>query len=72
MNVYLNLTFGTTGGKLYTMRIPNAQDSTVASPVRNAMNKLIDAGCIKTKYGDLSSRESAKLVRTTTTPCEMD
>ena len=66
MNVYLNLTFGTTEGKLYTMRIPNASDQAGAPQIKNSMNKLIGANCIKTNRGDLNSRKDARLVRVTT------
>ena len=65
MNVYLNLIFGTTEGRLHTMRIPHAVDQTIATPIKNSMNKLIESGCIRTGRGDLSSREGARLVRVT-------
>ena len=65
MNVYLDLIFGTTDAKLFTLRVPNAADSDNPSPVKNSMNKLIDANCIDTKRGDLSKRERARLVRST-------
>ena len=67
MNVYLNLTFATTEGKQFTMRVPDAVDSASAAPVKNSMDSLIEAGCIKTKYGDLSERLKASLVRVTST-----
>jgi len=65
LNVHLNLIFGTTEGKLYTLRVPNAVDSAFAAPVVDSMDRIIDAGSVRTNRGDLATREGAALVRTT-------
>ena len=62
MNVYLNLTFGTAEGKAYNLRVPNASDSADSLLVKNAMDALIEANCIKTSSGDITSREKAQRV----------
>ena len=65
MNVYINLTFGTAEGRLFTMRVPRAVSSASSSLVRNAMDALINANCIKTSGGDLVARERASIVKVT-------
>ena len=66
MNVYINLTFVTSEGKRYTMRIPKAVSSPGVSLIKNSMNGLITANCVKTNKGDLIARDSAQVVRVTT------
>ena len=65
MNVSLSLTFGTTEGKLFTMRVPNAMNNVGSPAVKDAMDKLIESNCIETKRGDLASREKARILRVT-------
>jgi len=72
MNVYMALTFGTTEGKLYTMRIPRAVESAGASLVKNAMDALIGLDCIGTSRGDLFNRKGAKIIKVTHQDISMD
>ena len=67
MNIYYSLIFGTTAGKLYTLRIPGANEDAGQTAVKDAMNALIAANCIKTSRGDIARRESARLTKVTTT-----
>jgi len=65
MKIHLNLIFGTTEGKSYTIRVPNAADSVSPAPIKNSMTRIIDANAVQTNRGDLLTRERAQIVRVT-------
>jgi len=65
MNVYMNLTFVTAEGRTYTIKVPRAVNTASPSLVRNAMNAIIGANCVKTSSGDLIARKQASIVRVT-------
>ena len=65
MKVHINLVFGTTEGKSYTIRVPYAINTANIPLIKNSMNSLISANCVKTGKGDLSTRDRAELVRVT-------
>jgi len=61
---YLILLFSTTTGNSQSLRIPNAADSTNASPIMNSMNKIISANAINLKNGgSLNGRLKATLFK---------
>ena len=72
MNVYMNLTFGTSEGRKYTLRVPRADESAGAAIVKGTMNTLITANVIKTIGGDLATRDSAKLFKVTSQDIDLD
>jgi len=61
----MNLTFGTAEGRMYTVRVPRAVGTAGPSLVKNAMDAVIDANCVKTSTGDLTARERASIVKVT-------
>lgn len=64
MRTSMNLIFGTTTGNSYTVRVPNALDTTNLSLIRNSMDMIIEANTVDTnKRGDLSSRTLARLIK---------
>jgi len=60
----MNLIFGTTTGNSYTVRVPNALDTTNLSLIRNSMDRIIEANTVDTNgRGDISSRTLARLIK---------
>jgi len=68
----MNLTFGTTEGRKYTLRVPRAAESAGPAIVKGTMDALIDANVIKTTGGDLLKRDSAKLIKVTSQDIDLD
>jgi len=64
MRAHINLTFGTTTGQAYNLRVPNALDTTNVSLVRDSMDNVIGANAIDTGgRGELETRRAATLFR---------
>ena len=64
MRNHINLAFGTANGGRYTLRIPDALDTTNVTLYRNVMDDIIEANAFDTgERGALETRQSATLFR---------